>query len=115
MALPSLTILADDMAVRKREEEVLPNAAGIDVGALSLWVADQHTEKGVRPQKKTTRLHTELLHSGVAKSLKNSAAYEGFSVLHRSVASKTLSGYHCVGANPDGGIKTGPPVIDCGP
>jgi transposase len=34
-----LTILEDDMAVRKREEEVFPNAAGIDIGASSHWVA----------------------------------------------------------------------------
>ena len=27
------------MAVRKKEEEVFPNAAGIDVGASSHWVA----------------------------------------------------------------------------
>ena len=27
------------MAVRKREDEVFPNAAGIDVGASSHWVA----------------------------------------------------------------------------
>ena len=27
------------MAVRKREDEVFPNAAGIDVGASSQWVA----------------------------------------------------------------------------
>jgi len=38
------------MAVRKREEEVFPNAAGIDVGASSHWVAvPQHLgEKSVR-------------------------------------------------------------------
>ena len=35
----SLTILEDNMAVRKREDELFPNAAGIDVGALSHWVA----------------------------------------------------------------------------
>jgi transposase len=35
----SSTILEDDMAVRKREDEVFPNAAGIDVGASSHWVA----------------------------------------------------------------------------
>ena len=27
------------MAMRKREEQVLPNAAGVDVGASSHWVA----------------------------------------------------------------------------
>ena len=27
------------MAIRKREDEVFPNAAGIDVGASSHWVA----------------------------------------------------------------------------
>ena len=27
------------MAMRKRDDEVFPNAAGIDVGALSHWVA----------------------------------------------------------------------------
>ncbi|MGE8454717.1 MAG: hypothetical protein ACN6OP_29715 [Pseudomonadales bacterium] len=27
------------MAMRKREDEVFPNAAGIDVGASSHWVA----------------------------------------------------------------------------
>jgi transposase len=36
----SLTILEQSMAMRKREEEVVfPNAAGIDVGASSHWVA----------------------------------------------------------------------------
>jgi hypothetical protein len=35
----SSTILEDDMAVRKREDEVFPNAAGIDVGGSSHWVA----------------------------------------------------------------------------
>ena len=35
----SLTILEDDMAVRKREDEVFGNAAGIDVGGSSHWVA----------------------------------------------------------------------------
>lgn len=35
----SSTILDDDMAVRKREDEVFPNAAGIDVGGSSHWVA----------------------------------------------------------------------------
>jgi len=36
----SLTILEQTMAMRKREEEVVfPNAAGIDVGASSHWVA----------------------------------------------------------------------------
>jgi transposase len=50
MALPSLTILEDNMAVCKREDEVFPNAAGIDVGASSHWVAvPAHvTEKSVR-------------------------------------------------------------------
>ena len=27
------------MAMRKREDEVFPNAAGIDIGASSHWVA----------------------------------------------------------------------------
>ena len=38
------------MAVRKREDEVFPNAAGIDVGASSHWVAvPAHvTQKSVR-------------------------------------------------------------------
>jgi transposase len=31
--------MENDMAVRKREDEVFPNAAGIDVGASSHWVA----------------------------------------------------------------------------
>ena len=35
----SLTILELDMAARKREDEVYPNAAGIDVGGSSHWVA----------------------------------------------------------------------------
>ncbi len=35
----SLTILEDEMAMRKREDEVFPNAAGIDVGGSSHWVA----------------------------------------------------------------------------
>jgi transposase len=35
----SSTIVEDDMAVRKREDEVFPNAAGIDVGGSSHWVA----------------------------------------------------------------------------
>jgi hypothetical protein len=35
----SSTILEREMAVRKREDEVFPNAAGIDVGASSHWVA----------------------------------------------------------------------------
>ena len=36
----SLTILEQTMAMRKREDEVVfPNAAGIDVGASSHWVA----------------------------------------------------------------------------
>jgi hypothetical protein len=45
-----LTILEDSMAVRKREDEVFPKAAGIDVGASSHWVAvPAHvTEKSVR-------------------------------------------------------------------
>jgi transposase len=42
--------LEDDMAVRKREDEVFPKAAGIDVGASTHWVAvPAHvTEKSVR-------------------------------------------------------------------
>jgi len=32
-------MLEQSMAVRKREDEVFPNAAGIDVGASSHWVA----------------------------------------------------------------------------
>jgi hypothetical protein len=32
-------MLEQGMAVRKREDEVFPNAAGIDVGASSHWVA----------------------------------------------------------------------------
>jgi transposase len=46
----SLAILEDTMAVRKREDEVFPNAAGIDVGASSHWVAvPAHvTKKSVR-------------------------------------------------------------------
>jgi hypothetical protein len=35
----SLTILEGTMAMRKRDDEVFPNAAGIDVGASSHWVA----------------------------------------------------------------------------
>jgi hypothetical protein len=35
----SSTIVEDDMAIRKREDEVFPNAAGIYVGASSHWVA----------------------------------------------------------------------------
>ena len=36
----SLTMLEQTMAMRKRDEEVMfPNAAGIDVGASSHWVA----------------------------------------------------------------------------
>jgi hypothetical protein len=35
----SLTILEQAMAMRKREDEVFPNAAGIDVGGSSHWVA----------------------------------------------------------------------------
>ena len=35
----SSTIVEDGMAIRKREDEVFPNAAGIDVGASSHWVA----------------------------------------------------------------------------
>jgi transposase len=35
----SLTIVGYDMAVRKKEDEIFPNAAGIDVGASSHWVA----------------------------------------------------------------------------
>jgi hypothetical protein len=35
----SSTIVERDMAVRKREDEVFPNAAGIDVGGSSHWVA----------------------------------------------------------------------------
>ena len=35
----SSTIVEDDMAVRKREDEVFPCAAGIDVGGSSHWVA----------------------------------------------------------------------------
>src|SRR6202790_2939598 len=35
----SLTILEKTMAMRKRDDEVFPNAAGIDVGASSHWVA----------------------------------------------------------------------------
>jgi hypothetical protein len=35
----SSTIVEDEMAVRKREDEVFPNAAGIDVGGSSHWVA----------------------------------------------------------------------------
>jgi transposase len=46
----SLTILEDKMAVRKREDEVFPKAAGIDVGASSHWVAvpAHMAEKSVR-------------------------------------------------------------------
>jgi hypothetical protein len=35
----SLTILEQTMAMRKRDDEVFPNAAGIDVGGSSHWVA----------------------------------------------------------------------------
>jgi len=35
----SSTMLEQAMAVRKREDEVFPNAAGIDIGASSHWVA----------------------------------------------------------------------------
>src|ERR1700719_4973454 len=35
----SWTILEGTMAMRKRDDEVFPNAAGIDVGASSHWVA----------------------------------------------------------------------------
>jgi transposase len=35
----SLTMMEQPMAVRKREDEVFPNAAGIDIGASSHWVA----------------------------------------------------------------------------
>ena len=35
----SSTMLEQAMAMRKREDEVFPNAAGIDVGASSHWVA----------------------------------------------------------------------------
>jgi transposase len=46
----SSTTLEQAMAVRKREDEVFPNAAGIDVGASSHWVAvpPQLAEKSVR-------------------------------------------------------------------
>ena len=37
----SLTILEQTMAMRKRDDDlVFPNAAGIDVGGSSHWVAD---------------------------------------------------------------------------
>lgn len=35
----SSTIMEKSMAMRKREDEVFPNAAGVDVGASSHWVA----------------------------------------------------------------------------
>ena len=35
----SSTMVEQSMAVRKREDEVFPNAAGIDIGASSHWVA----------------------------------------------------------------------------
>jgi len=35
----SSTMVEEVMAVRKREDEVFPNAAGIDIGASSHWVA----------------------------------------------------------------------------
>ena len=35
----STFIVEDVMAVRTREDEIFPNAAGIDVGASSHWVA----------------------------------------------------------------------------
>jgi hypothetical protein len=37
----SSTMVEQAMAVRKREDEVFPNAAGIDIGASSHWVAAQ--------------------------------------------------------------------------
>lgn len=39
MALPFINMVEEVMAIRKREDEVFPNAAGIDVGASSHWVA----------------------------------------------------------------------------
>ena len=35
----SSTMVEESMAVRKREDEVFPNAAAVDVGASSHWVA----------------------------------------------------------------------------
>jgi transposase len=39
MACRSSTMMEQAMAMRKREEQVFPNAAGVDVGASSHWVA----------------------------------------------------------------------------
>jgi hypothetical protein len=35
----SSTMVEESMAVRRREDEVFPNAAGIDIGASNHWVA----------------------------------------------------------------------------
>jgi transposase len=43
----SSTMVEQDMAMRKRDDEVFPNAAGIDVGASSHWVAvPRHLAEG---------------------------------------------------------------------
>ena len=51
------------MAVRKREDEVLPNAAGIDIGASSHWVAvPQHLAEaaGCEPVREVGAMTDDL-------------------------------------------------------